>query len=292
MDGGNVLSLAESALACSWRQKKPKVCWLPDHPSYVATLPDNLLSRVELQDFEEDLRNGGGELDWRSDGRSPPKFQAAYSSSALAVNTFSPFRRRMTDLTICNLNGFESLRFEARLPNGAGMPNLDVLCQGSTAVAIESKCVEYLRTGETAEARRHDPDVPFKPAYKDVEHLLDKQFGDLYKLINANFGAFAPVGVAQLVKHYLGIKNTIGDRPAILVYLFWEPSDRDKYPVFAHHRQQVDRLCGLLLGTSVKFIAKSYQQLWQEMARAPAPWVAEHVAELRRRYDVPLKPAA
>ncbi len=220
MDGGNVLSLAESALACSWRQKKPKVCWLPDHPSYVATLPDNLLSRVELQDFEEDLRNGGGELDWRSDGRSPPKFQAAYSSSALAVNTFSPFRRRMTDLTICNLNGFKSLRFEARLPNGAGMPNLDVLCQGSTAVAIESKCVEYLRTGETAEARRHNPDVPFKPAYKDVEHLLDKQFGDLYKLINANFGAFAPVGVAQLVKHYLGIKNTIGDRPAILVYLF------------------------------------------------------------------------
>jgi hypothetical protein len=123
---------------------------------------------------------------------------------------------------------------------------------------------------------------------------LDEQFGDLYKLINTNLGAFAPVGVTQLVKHYLGIKNSIGaDRPAVLVYLFWEPSDCVEYPVFAHHRRQIDQVRNLLRGSSVKFLALSYLDLWQGMvAQAHESWVADHVTELRRRYDVPLKPVS
>jgi hypothetical protein len=73
-------------------------------------------------------------------------------------------------------------------------------------------------------------------------------------MINTDFGAFAPVGVTQIVKHYLGIKRVLRDRQVILGYLFWEPSDRDEYPVFAHHRNQIAEVGDLLRGSSVRFL--------------------------------------
>ncbi len=234
----NELSLAEAALTCSWRSIRGRDAFgITTHPSYVSNLCDNLLSRVEPRDFEVDIRKGDGrELVWYNKGRSPPKFHAAYSSSALAVNTFSPFRRQIADLAICNLRGFTCLRFEAKLSTGVSVPNLDVLCEGNTVLAIEAKCVEYLRPSETADARRRRgrKTAPFDPKYLTVEHLLDNKFGALYKRIKCDCGAFAPVGVTQIVKHYLGVKKSIhADIPVILVYLFWEPSDRVEYPVFA-----------------------------------------------------------
>ena len=125
------------------------------HPSYVSNFRDNLLSRAEPRDFENDVRKGGGnELGWYNSGRSPPKFHSAYSSTALVVNTFSPFRRQIADFALLDLE-FTSLRFEAKLPTGVSVPNLDVLCEGNTVLAIEAKCMEYLRPSETADARRH-----------------------------------------------------------------------------------------------------------------------------------------
>jgi hypothetical protein len=187
--------LAKAALTRSWRSiRGPDAFGITTHPSYVSNFSDNLLSRVEPRDFEEDVRKGDGrELVWYNKGRSPPKFHATYSSSALAVNTFSPFRRQIADLAICNLCGFTCLRFEAKLSTGVSVPNLDVFCEGNTVLAIEAKCVEYLRPSETADARRRKT-APFDPKYRTVEHLLDNKFGALYKIINTDFGAFAPVG--------------------------------------------------------------------------------------------------
>ena len=63
--------------------------------------------------------------------------------------------------------------------------------------------------------------------------------------------------------------------------------------MFAHHRDQIDEVGDLLRGSSVKFLALSYPELWQEMVtRAPTSWVADHVSELRCRYDIPLKSVA
>lgn len=295
MDEPRVLmTLAEAALTRSWRTIRGLEAFgITTHPSYVSKFSDNLISRAEPRDFEEDVRRGQGhELDWYNNGRSPPRFHAAYSSTALAVNTFSPFRRQIADLAIFDLRGFTALSFEAKLPTGVSTPNIDVLCEGRTVLVIEAKCLEYLRRGETADVRRSAKKVPFSTQYLRTERLLDNKFGELYKEINTDFGAFAPVGVAQIVKHYLGIKNSRHqDRPAILGYLFWEPSDHEQYPVFAHHRKQIAAVGDLLRGSSVRFHARSYAELWQEMlARAPASWVADHVAELRRRYDIPLKP--
>jgi hypothetical protein len=164
----------------------------------------------------------------------------------LVINSFSPFRRQISDLAIFDVSRFTALSFEPKLPTTVSVPNLDVLCEGSTVVAIESKCIEYLRPEADAEGK-----VPFKPAYEALEHLLDDKFGALYEIINRDFGAFAPVNVTQIVKHYLGIKSSVyRDRPIILGYLFWEPADHDEYPVVAHHRNQLAAVSDLQRGST------------------------------------------
>lgn len=56
-----------------------------DEKGYVSEVGQNLIEGVHLVDFEADLRQGdGNELE--------EKFRAAHSSSALAVNTFAPFK--------------------------------------------------------------------------------------------------------------------------------------------------------------------------------------------------------
>jgi hypothetical protein len=60
---------------------------------YVSEASQNLIEGVRLDDFEADLRQGdGNELE--------RKFRAAHSSSALAVNTFAPFKAKPAELPL------------------------------------------------------------------------------------------------------------------------------------------------------------------------------------------------
>jgi hypothetical protein len=113
------------------------------------------------------------------------------------------------------------------------------------------------------------------------------------KAIKSDPGAFAPVTITQLVKHYFGIRSVYDDRPVILAYLYWKPKDWASYPLFALHRSQLQGIRGVLQGSSVKFCAMSYAELWAEMLnRSRSVWVADHIANLRRRYEVSLTPVA
>ncbi|HEY5331717.1 MAG TPA: hypothetical protein VIJ79_17695 [Acidobacteriaceae bacterium] len=89
---------------------------------YVKTTAENLVEGVYPEDFEADLREGdGNELE--------SKFRAAYSSSALAINTFAPFKTKPADLRLPSGSGFTELRFERKCPHGLvgrRPPNLDV----------------------------------------------------------------------------------------------------------------------------------------------------------------------
>jgi hypothetical protein len=57
---------------------------------------------------EADLTVGGGhELE--------KKFRAVHSSSALAINTFAPFKISLEVLTVAGKSSFKSIQFEKRL---------------------------------------------------------------------------------------------------------------------------------------------------------------------------------
>jgi hypothetical protein len=230
---------------------------------------------VTLTDFEADLRQGdGNELEG--------KFRAAHSSCALAVNTFAPFKSNPAALPLPVGTGFTSLRFERKCPHGlrGKSPNLDVLAEcPSGVVAIESKCLEPLELHE----------AEFSPAYaagivderrqtgwfREMLRLSDKP--DDYRWLDA----------AQLVKHAFGLAHTFKQGPVTLLYLFWEPSNPEEFPIFAEHRTEIARFAASIAGGTPAFIAMSYPELWNSWsARTRPEWIRSHVIRLKVRYGV------
>lgn len=149
----NLLERAKRAAADQLKGLKPADVFRSDRPLYVSEPADNLIPGVALDDFRADLDAAdGNEL---RDGKTrPAKFCASYSSSALAVNTFAPFKAHPDALTIAGICGFtQPSQFEGKCPNGlfeangepSRSPNLDVLAfAGNTVVAVESKFLEPL----------------------------------------------------------------------------------------------------------------------------------------------------
>src|SRR4051812_31402935 len=77
-----------------------------DERGYVVDPDDNLLPAVNRADIEAEFGAGAGnELD--------SKMRAPWSSSALAVNSFGPFRGHVSALRLAGLDGFSGhLAFE------------------------------------------------------------------------------------------------------------------------------------------------------------------------------------
>jgi hypothetical protein len=247
-----------------------------DGNGYVSDAGLNLLEGVERADFEDDLRQGdGNELEG--------KFRAAHSSSALAVNTFAPFRRRLGDLTLPGGRAFTSLCFERKCPHGLlgrKPPNLDAVVECRDGiVAIESKCLEPL-----------SPHVAkFAPAYKaEITDARSRTawFAEMLRLMDEP-GAYRWLDAAQLIKHALGLAHTFPGRPITLLYLFWEPSNPDAHAIFAAHREEASRFGARVRDGGVQFLAMSYPELWQSWrSGTPPQWLSVHLDRLAARYSV------
>ena len=249
-----------------------------DDKGYAADFRDILLPMVSPEDFEADLSAGNG-------NELQTKFRAVHSSSALAVNAFAPFRRRIGELALLGHRGFSSLAFEQKCPTGLRRgtpPNLDVLVSGeSEVVGIESKLTEYL----TSHRAR------FSPAY--AEQIQDRRreqsyFREMLRLIEEPV-SYVWLDAAQLIKHAFGLARTIGERPATLLYLFWEPANPSASPVFAEHRREIAAFAERVAGATPVFRAMSYPELWSSWKDAgQQDWLARHIEDLRARYEVTL----
>jgi hypothetical protein len=92
---------------------------------------------------------------------------------------------------------------------------------------------------------------------------------------------------AQLVKHAFGIAHTFPNRPATLLYLFWEPSNPKEHPFFDEHRAEVARFAASVFRGGSEFVAKSYPELWRSWdAHSEPKWLQAHFGRLRARYGV------
>src|SRR5665213_2153147 len=91
--------------------------------------------------------------------------------------------------------------------------------------------------------------------------------------------------VAQLVKHAFGLAYTFPNRPVTLLYLFWEPSNPEAFPVFGEHQQEIARFSEAIAGGGPKFVSMSYSALWRDWEASNEPeWLRTHVGSLRARY--------
>lgn len=238
---------------------------------YVASVEDNLLPGISLDMFQKDLERGSGnELEG--------KFKAVHSSSALAVNTFSPFIKTPADLALANINGFSRVIFERQCPTGLGgtPPNLDVLAESDTdVVAVESKFLEYISLKQPHFAKSYT-----KANLPQAEDC----WIDLIRILQDSEKEH--LDAAQLVKHYLGLKNQpeFRGKRITLLYLYWEPTNWQKYDVFVRHKEEIDYFANRVKNSSVLFKSQSYADLWDG-------WLAErvtveHVRKLQQRYCV------
>jgi hypothetical protein len=204
-------------------------------------------------------------------------------SSALAVNSFAPWRDDAALLRLADISGFtETLAFEAKCPNGVSRPppHLDVLLErGDEIVAVESKCTEYLEAQTDTVA----------PAYLALAGKGDERARSRWFAALAEVPTFRLLDAYQLVKHYLGLTLTYRARPITLVYLYWEPGNADDLPIFAMHRVEIDRFPELIRGDDTcAFAALTYREHWRELDHLSGKpsRLDVHLVEVRRRYEV------
>ncbi|MFZ1662875.1 MAG: hypothetical protein WAT77_13030 [Paracoccaceae bacterium] len=259
----------------AFQQHRPDIA--VNENGYVDSYTDNLPPHVEVSDFEADLTAGDG-------NELATKFRAVHSSSALAVNCFAPFRRRIEELVMPFGGPFHELQFERKCPTGlrgGKSPNLDVLLSGPNGViGIESKLTEYLG--------KHRAN--FSPAY--AAQIRDERreqgyFLEMLRLVEEP-DSYVWLDAAQLIKHAFGLAHTFRDRKVTLLYLFWEPTDPTCHRAFGEHRDEIARFAQRVAGSTPAFLAMSYAQLWSGWRPNQTAWLTDHLSELSNRYSIHL----
>jgi len=273
-DTGSPYVRARRALGAALLQSVPGV--LLDNVGYVVELDRNLLPGITCGEIATEFGAGAGnELDG--------KMRAPWSSSALAVNSFTPWRRSLAQLFFAGLKGFSVLSFETKCPNGVSRipPHLDLLLEhGDDIVAVESKCIEYLQAKDGAKV---------SPRYLQLADRKDFRSTSKWFEALRHVVGFKHLDVYQLVKHYLGLSLTYKGRPITLVNIFWEPRNSDADPVFAAHRGELKEFANLVAGDrTCRFLALSYPEHWQELESIgnKPDWLPGHITRLRERYLV------
>jgi hypothetical protein len=200
---------------------------IPHKDGYVADISDNLIPTILLEDFRADLDSGdGNELD--------SKFKALYSSSALGVNCFGFIKRYRDKFSFLGEDAFTCGQFEKKLPTGlkGKSPNLDFYLENKNCIiGFESKFLETL-----------SPKRPsFSYSYSDsFLASLDNGLPAIVKYYRTN-DSEQHLDTAQLIKHSIGLLNNKGKKHAKLIYIFWEPTDTNKYSEYKKHRDELDK---------------------------------------------------
>ena len=252
----------------------PPDSW-PGYAGYTRRAEDNFVTGLDLRSIKKDLNRGqGSEL--KAAKNRPPKFHAAHSSSALIINTLGVFRDCTTGLQLAGTTAFDTLEFEYPCPTGAGrgVANLDVIAQSEECVVgIESKLCEILQPKPAHFSSKYDP---------VVTSLADDCWAAFFHDMKRNPLVYRHVDGAQLVKHYLGLRNTFNRKRAKLVYLFWEPENATRHEKYRLHATEINGLTERLALSSIPLVPMRYSELWASIEQDKP----NHVKLLRQRYSL------
>lgn len=229
---------------------------IPNQKGYVLDNSENLLTGIDKYLFFIDIIEGSG-------NELKGKFNAIYSSCALAVNNFSFIKKHLSDFIFYNYSGFTQANFERQFKTGLGgtPPNLDfVLENNETVVAFESKYLEPLR----------ETKVEFSDSYKEEKLCyLDKFWFDL---ISEYKGKKLHLDVAQLIKHSIGLINykRFSNKNVVLVYIYWIPDNYERYAEYSKHTDQLTKFSQELSKCpNIKFMHLSYNEFWDQYNNSP-----------------------
>jgi len=241
----------------------------PNLNGYVMNNSENLIEGVDVTLFQNDLNQGSG-------NELKSKFNALYSSCALAVNNFAIVKKHMVDFSFLNYSDFYDARFERQFNTGLGgtPPNLDFVIENKdTVIAFESKYLEPLVI----------KNVDFKASYNKVnlDYLDDFWFSLIEKYQDNEFY----LDIAQLVKHSIGLINykRITNKNVILVYIYWIPDNYDKYSEYIIHSNELNEFSKSLNNQNdLRFESLTYNQFWVKYENSSL--FKRHFENMRKRY--------
>jgi hypothetical protein len=210
------------------------------------------------------------------------RLRAPHSAAALSINSFLRWRDATDQLPLAGWTGFDAVQFEVRCPTGlrGTPPHLDLLAlRAEIAVAVIVRCIEYLSRRKTTVAPSYDQLLATTPGLEPWRRQLDRLRRDSQHYRHVDPGA--------LIKFALALGRTFPDRPTILLYLYWEPINADRFEEFCRHREETAELADAVRDARVTFGPQRFEAMWQEWAARGAPsWLADHVDRLRARYCV------
>lgn len=245
---------------------------------YVLKNEHNLIDGVNLELFHKDLMQGSG-------NELIKKFNALYSSSALAVNNFAIVKKHLEYFSYQGYSRFVKSTFERQFKTGlkGTPPNIDFVIENQEVIiAFESKYLELLDAKE----------VKFKESYdKNNLKYLDNYW---FKLIEEYIGKTLYLDVAQLIKHSIGLINykknytSITPKKVILIYIYWTPQNMEKFEVYKEHIVELDHLKELYKNQNdIDFNYLSYHQFWNLFNEVPI--YNEHFKKIKTRYHIDIK---
>jgi hypothetical protein len=238
------------------------------------------LSNTARAAIKADLAGkGGSEL--VAKGAGPPKFHAAHSSAALAANVFGPFLKERDGVPLGEHTFSGETHLEVECPAGlrGTAPTLDCLVDGAGVLAVESKCTETFGAHQ----------ANFRDAYANAMASAHPSWHAEYERLVEDPSRYRYLDAAQLIKHYLGLRKQFSDRPITLAYVYWTPTNPTDVAACSIHAAELAAFRSRVGDPKLPFVAMSYPELWSDWASAGRPrWLREHVAALRRRYEVAL----
>lgn len=256
-------------------------------PTYTHDLNQNLFEPL-LEENQTRFEDGNGQ-EILGTQENPAKMQALHSSSAIAVNLFQYWQKRGMISEIAAACGFcrqqsdysEHLVFEEKhriKPNFIIPPNIDVVIHNKVPAPYELFAVEC-KFSEAYGGRAHGG---LKSKYLD-EKSLWTDLSALERLaneINPDDHRYTYLHAAQLIKHILGLKTSVGKEKIKLLYLWYDVLGKDG----AVHREEVEDFTKIAESDGVRFHAMTYQELINILDRYYRDDHPEYIKYLTERY--------
>lgn len=246
--------------------------------AYTKELEANLfepLTPSVKSSFEE---GDGGEL--------KNKMRAVHSSSALGVNIFQywltarkiPFIARTCGLSEKESRSAGDIQFEYKARIHADFtksPNIDVVIVKTSGELLAVEC----KFTEAYSSQKHgglkEKYLEHRDLWKNMPNL--REFA---KSICPEDSRFHHLHPAQLVKHILGLTQTVGAARFKLLYLWCDVLG----PEGAKHAQEIEAFKAVTQKDGISFDALSYQELIVSLCNNCGPEHEEYIRYISERY--------
>ena len=256
-------------------------------PTYTHDLDQNLFEPL-LEENDNQFKGGNGQEILGSQD-SPAKMQCLHSSSALGVNLFQYWQKRGLISEIASACGFcnrtsnysECVAFEKKFdikPEFVIPPHLDVVFHNKDSSPYKLFAVEC-KFSESYGGRAHGG---LKSKYLGDTSLWT-DLSSLEKLaheINPDDNRYTYLHAAQLIKHILGLKASVGKEKFRLLYLWYDVLGKDG----AVHREEVEDFTIIAKSDGVRFHAMTYQELIKILDKYYRDDHPEYIKYLTERY--------